>query len=215
VIYGAASFYARKTARLLGLKGKESCKKWQCSFFYVKNLKKGVDHINLPPFDAGGPSERDSWSSSLPGPGPDMVKILQWIVALQAEGGLKPYDLLLAFLDARVSPLQHRSHKMCFLGSNKDPTRHSSKTLTVVVVAQKANKIAEVKLPATWEWGLRPYDRNNQVAEVCSSDSTSIFFIPGHRLLHHLLSGLSRICLLRRPRRTWPRASPALPVMAR
>jgi hypothetical protein len=48
VTCGAASFYARKTAGFPGLKGKESCKKWQCSVFYVKNLKKGVDNINLP-----------------------------------------------------------------------------------------------------------------------------------------------------------------------
>jgi hypothetical protein len=79
-----------------------------------------------------------------------MAKILQRIVALKAEGGLKPSDLLLAFLDTRVSPLQRRSHKMCFLGSDRDPTRHSSKVLRAVVVAQKANKITEVKLPATW-----------------------------------------------------------------
>jgi hypothetical protein len=73
--------------------------------FYVKNPKKGVDHINLPPFKVGGPGERDSWSASLPNPGPDMVKILQRIVTLEAEGNLKPSDLLLAFLDARVLPL--------------------------------------------------------------------------------------------------------------
>jgi hypothetical protein len=35
------------------------------------------------------------------------------------------------------------------------------------VVAQKANKIAEVKLLAEWAWGLKPYERNNQIAEVC------------------------------------------------
>jgi hypothetical protein len=131
-----------------------------------------------------------------------MPKILQRIVALQAEGSLKPSDLLLAFLDAHVSPLQRRSHKMCFLGSNRDPTRHSSKALTVVAVAQKANKIAEANLPATWAWGLKPYDRNNQVAEVCSSGLTFVFFILGCRLLDHLLPGLSRIYLLCRPQRT-------------
>jgi hypothetical protein len=64
-----------------------------------------------------------------------MVKILQRIVALQTDGNLKPSDLLLAFLDARVSPLQRRSHKMCFLGSDRDPTRHSSRVLTAVEVA--------------------------------------------------------------------------------
>jgi hypothetical protein len=56
--------------------GKESYKKWQCSFFYVKNLGKDIDHVNLPPFDARGPGERDNWSASLPGPGPDMANIL-------------------------------------------------------------------------------------------------------------------------------------------
>jgi hypothetical protein len=35
VTCGEASFYARKTAGFPGLKGKESCKKWQCSIFYV------------------------------------------------------------------------------------------------------------------------------------------------------------------------------------
>jgi hypothetical protein len=30
VVSGAASFYARKSAHFPGLKGKESCKKWQC-----------------------------------------------------------------------------------------------------------------------------------------------------------------------------------------
>jgi hypothetical protein len=48
---------ASKTTGFPGLKGKESCKKWQRSFFYVKNLKKGADYINLPPFDASGPGE--------------------------------------------------------------------------------------------------------------------------------------------------------------
>jgi hypothetical protein len=41
---------------------------------------------------------------------------------MQTEGGLEPADLLLAFMVARVSPLQRRSHKMCYLGSAKDPT---------------------------------------------------------------------------------------------
>jgi hypothetical protein len=104
-----------------------------------------------------------------------MVKILQRLTALQKDGNLKPSDLLLAFLDARVSPLQRRSHKMYFLGSTRDPTRHSSRALAAVEVVQKANKIAKVKLSASWAWGLRPYDRNNPIAEVCLSglDSAS------------------------------------------
>jgi hypothetical protein len=144
------------------------------SYFYVKNLKEGGDYINLPPFDASGPGERESWSAPLPRPLPDMSKMLQRITALQKEGHLKPSDLLLAFLDARVSPLQRRSHKMCFLGSARDPTRHSSRTLAAVEVAQKANRITEVKLPTTWAWGLRPHDRSNPIAEVRLSGLGSV-----------------------------------------
>jgi hypothetical protein len=122
---------------------------WQRSFFYVKNLKEGADYINLSPFDANGPGERDSWTAPLPCPSPDITKILQRIIALEKDGNLKPSDLLLAFLDTRVSPLQRRSHKMCFLGSARDPTRHSSRKRAAVEVAQKANRIAEVQLSAT------------------------------------------------------------------
>jgi hypothetical protein len=165
VICGTASFYARKTTDFPSIKGKESCKKWQRSFFYVKNLKEGADHINLPPFDASGP-ERDSWSTSLPHPSPDMEKILQRISTMQTEGGLEPADLLLAFMVARVSPLQRRSHKMCFLGSARDPTRHSSKALSALEVARKVNRIADVKLQASWTWALEPHDRDNPIAEV-------------------------------------------------
>jgi hypothetical protein len=168
VICGTASFYARKTADFPGIKGKESCKKWQRSFFYAKNLKECEDHINLPPFEAGGP-ERDNWSAALPRLSPDMEEILLRITTLQMEGGLEPTDLLLAFLVARVSPLQRRSHKMCFLGSARDPTRHSSKALSALEVARKANRIADVKLQAAWTWGLEPHDRDNPIAEVSSS----------------------------------------------
>jgi hypothetical protein len=92
VTCGAASFYARKTAGFPKLLGKESCKKWQRFFFYTKNLRKDVDHVNLPHFESGGPGERNNWSASLPGPGPDMALILKRIFALQGEGaeGAKP-----------------------------------------------------------------------------------------------------------------------------
>jgi hypothetical protein len=177
VVCGIASFYARKTADFPGIKGKESCKKWQRSFFYVKNLKEGADHINLPPFEANGP-EQDSWSAPLPRPTPDVEKILQRISALQKEGSLRPPDLLLAFLVARVSHIQHRSHKMCFLGSARDPTCHSSRTLSATEVAQKANRVADVKLQASWKWGLKPYDRDNPIAQVRLPGLASVSLSP-------------------------------------
>jgi hypothetical protein len=61
----------------------------------------------------------------LPSPGPDMVNILKRIIALQGEGSLKAPDLLLAFIDARVSPLQRRRTRCaCW-----DPTEIPLKTL--------------------------------------------------------------------------------------
>jgi hypothetical protein len=133
-----------------------------------ENLKEGEDHINLPPFKAGG-LEQDNWTAALPRPSPDMEEIILRVTTLQTEGGLESTDLLLAFLVARVSPLQRRSHKMCFLGSARDPTRHSSKALSALEVARKANRIADVKLQASWTWGLEPHNRDNPIAEVSSS----------------------------------------------
>jgi hypothetical protein len=49
VTYGAASFYTRPTVGFPKLIGKESCKKWQCSVFYTKNLLADANHINLYP----------------------------------------------------------------------------------------------------------------------------------------------------------------------
>jgi hypothetical protein len=140
------------------------------------------------------------------------MKILQRITALQKEGNLKPSDLLLAFLDARVLPLQCRSYKMCFLGSARDPTRHSSRMLAAVEVAQKVNRIAEVKLPASWAWGLRPYDRSNPITEVCLSGLDSVSPPLSHWLLDHRQFGLGRTCLLCRPRRIWPHAKLVSPL---
>jgi hypothetical protein len=211
VICGTASFYARKTVDFPGIKGKESCKKWQHSFFYVKNLKEGADHINLLPFEASGP-EWDSWSAPLPRPSPNMEKILQRISTLQTEGGLEPPDLLLAFLVARVSLLQRRSHKMCFLGFTKDPTRHSSKALSALEVARKANRIADVKLQASWTWGLEPHDRDNPIAEVSLPGLASVFPPCNSDHLTSVLLGPGRTCSPCRPRRIRPCTGPALPL---
>jgi hypothetical protein len=73
---------------------------------------------------------------------------------------------------------------MCFLGSARDPTRHSSKSLSALEVAQKANRIADVKLQASWTWGLRPHDRENPIAEVSSSDLALVLLLPFVTLIY-------------------------------
>jgi hypothetical protein len=126
-------------------------------------------------------------------------KILQRISALQKEGSLKPHDLLLAFLAARVSPLQRRSHKMCFLGSARDLTCHSSKELSAIEVAQKANRVVDVKLQASWKWGLKPHDWYNPIAEVRSSGLVSVSPPLRFGSSDLCLSGSGKTCLLCRP----------------
>jgi hypothetical protein len=37
------------------------------------------------------------------------------------------------------------------------------------------NRIADVKLLASWTWGLKPYDRSNPIAEIRLPGSASIF----------------------------------------
>jgi hypothetical protein len=87
---------------------------------------------------------------------------------------LKPPELLLAFLVTRVSPFQRHSHKMCFLGSARDPTRHSTKVLSATEVARKVNRFVDIKLPTSWKWGLKTHDRNNLIAEVCLPGLASV-----------------------------------------
>jgi hypothetical protein len=101
----AASFYARKTAGFPKLSEKESCKKWQRSF-YAKNLGTDVDHVNPSPFESGGPGDRNNWSTSLLGPGLDMALILKRIIALQGRGGGSESARPLACLHqcSRVAP---------------------------------------------------------------------------------------------------------------
>jgi hypothetical protein len=130
-----------------------------------------------------------------------MSNILQRVVNLQGEGGLKAPDLLLAFINACVSPLQRQSHKMCFLGSNKDPTRDSSKEQSTEEVARRANKITEVKLLPEWKWGLKPHDRNSQIGEVNPPNLILLFSqLEDIGRLDGFLTGFVRFVL---PARAW------------
>jgi hypothetical protein len=92
-----------------------------------------------------------------------MAVIMKRVSDLQEDGSMMARDLLTTFVSARVVPLQRRAHKMCALGSNQDPTCTASLELTDEQVARRVNKIADTKMPAKWEWGLKPYDRSNQI----------------------------------------------------
>jgi hypothetical protein len=89
----------------------ESCKKWQKSFFYVKNTI-DVDLLNLPPYVDEPPTGMKNWTYNLKttvGP----VNALHRVKGELRNAGLTPQDIVACFISRRVSPLQRRSHKIC------------------------------------------------------------------------------------------------------
>ncbi|KAM0930007.1 hypothetical protein ACQ4PT_001237 [Festuca glaucescens] len=54
---GVASLYLRPQAPFPKIPTVDSVKKWQTSFFYVKNENPAVDRLNLPPFSLAPPTK--------------------------------------------------------------------------------------------------------------------------------------------------------------
>jgi hypothetical protein len=125
---GAATIMSRKGSDFPKVEMLESCKKWQKSFFYVKNIT-DVDLLNLPPFVDEPPLAMKNWSynpknSMMP------VNALHQVKGELRDAGLTPQDLVACFISRRVSPLQRWSHKICQMSGPMDPTWHSTHELT-------------------------------------------------------------------------------------
>ena len=130
-----------------------SCKKWQRSWFYVKNQepKEGerkVDLIGLPEtFKIGPPPTQDNNWDYDPDLEKDKAEIEELnlmhtaLVDLLAEG-MTCDDLLRTFIDRRVNPLQRRTHKMCYMSGPLDPNRMSTFELTPESVFRRVKAVA-------------------------------------------------------------------------
>ena len=92
--------------------GLDTSKKWQRSFFYVKNRGGLVDHHGLPKFVIGTPS-RTSWKYI---PDAELNAVGKQIKELQEQLMFRGPDMVGAFVSRRVSPLQRRAHKICHMG---------------------------------------------------------------------------------------------------
>ena len=57
---GAATIIPRRSSIFPRINGLQSCRKWQRTFFYVKNPA-DVDLLNLPTFVLGTPAEQHNW----------------------------------------------------------------------------------------------------------------------------------------------------------
>jgi hypothetical protein len=121
---GTATIMSRKGSDFPKIELLESCKKWQKSFFYVKNTT-DVDLLNLPPYVDEPPTGMKKWTynpKTTVGP----VNALHRVKGELRDASLTPQDIVACFISQRVSPLQCRSHKICQMSGPMDPTRHST-----------------------------------------------------------------------------------------
>jgi hypothetical protein len=108
---GAATIMSRKGSDFPKIELLESCKKWQKSFFYVKNTT-NADLLNLPPYVDEPPFEMKNWtynSKNMVGP----VNALHRVKGELRDASLTLQDIVACFISRRISPLQRRSHKIC------------------------------------------------------------------------------------------------------
>jgi hypothetical protein len=154
---GAATIMSRKGSDFPKIELLESCKKWQKSFFYVKNTT-DADLLNLPPYVDEPPFEMKNWTynpKNMVGP----VNALHRVKGELWDAGLTPQDIVACFISRRVSPLQRRSHKFCQMSGAMDPTRHSTHELSPADILRRVKDICKSS-QVTFAWGLEPYSRD-------------------------------------------------------
>ena len=95
-------------------------------------------------------------------------------VLTEAEG-LVASDLLIAFVERRVLPLQGRPHLIYRMSGHRDPSRMCTRDMPTAEVARMVNEISDHKLSeGSWRFGKRSYSRANPPPAV--SFSTLFFF---------------------------------------
>ena len=109
---GVASFYLRPSAFFPKIPIVNSAKKWQKTFFYVKNADPAVDKLNLPPFGNTVPSAKPHWGHDPKKGNSEILDFVARLKVLEDTCHLVVTDFLAAFMSRRVLRLQSRSHKM-------------------------------------------------------------------------------------------------------
>jgi hypothetical protein len=135
----------------------ESYKKWQKSFFYMKNTI-DVDLLNLLPYVDEPPNGMKNWTynpKNTVGP----VNALHRDKGELRDAGLTPQDIVACFISRHISPLQRRSHKILQMSGAMDPTRHSTHELSLAEILRWVKDICK-SLQVTFAWGLQPYSRD-------------------------------------------------------
>ena len=161
---GAAVISKRSGADFPKIPLEDSAKKWQNSFFYVRNL--GADRINLPAFAIAPPRAKTNWGYSPRRPSQEIVNLCERVTVMRTQEGLTGTDLLAAFIMRRVLPLQGRS---CLIGEMvglQDPNRMGSTRLSAEQIARGVNDISKANLGEDWRFGKAPYSQSNPAPQV-------------------------------------------------
>jgi hypothetical protein len=160
---GAATIMSWKGSDFSKIELLESCKKWQKSFFYVKNTT-DVDLLNLPEYVDLPPNEMKNWTynpKNTVGP----VNALHRVKDDLRNAGLTPEDIIACFISRRISPLQRHSHKICQMSGAMDPTQHSTHELSPANILRRVKDICKTS-QAIFAWGLEPYSRDRPAPMV-------------------------------------------------
>ena len=137
----------------------DSAKKWQNSFFYVRNL--GEDRINLPPFINSPPWGKQNWGYYPKHPSQEVLNLCERVSVMKEREKLTGTDLITAFIVRRVLPLQQRSHLIGQMTGLQDPNRMANTRLAADQVARRVNDISKANLGFDWEFGKATYSRAN------------------------------------------------------
>jgi hypothetical protein len=162
---GAATIMSRKGSDFPKIELLESCKKWQKSFFYVKNTT-NVDLLNLPAYVDIPPNKTRNWTYN-PKNTVGAVNALHRVKDDLRDAGLTPEDIIACFISRCVSPLQRRSHKICQMSRAMDPTRHSTHELSPADILRRVKDICKSS-QTVFAWGLEPYSRDRPAPTVYS-----------------------------------------------
>jgi hypothetical protein len=160
---GAATIMSRKGSNFIKIELLESCKKWQKSFFYVRNTT-DVDLLNLPIYIDIPPNEMKNWTYN-PKNTVGAVNALHRVKGELRDADLTLEDIIACFISWQVSPLQRWPHKICQMSGAMDPTRHSTRELSPTDILRRVKDIC--KTPQTFfTWGLEPYSRDHPAPTV-------------------------------------------------
>ena len=89
----------------------------------------------------------------------DGATAIQWLRELINTEGLRASDLLVAFVERRVLPLQSPPHLISRMSGHRDPCRLSTKEMPAAEVANLVNEISGLRLERSWSFRKRPYSR--------------------------------------------------------